>query len=73
MASKLLSGVGSANGAGTGAGATVDAGIGIDHVTIVALGDSANGAFAFASTTADAFFIDKISHTDTSKFLSYSL
>ena len=52
----------SAHGAGTSAGAAVDAGAGVDDVLRVALGDSAHGAAVNTGTAADASVTDNIGH-----------
>ena len=51
-----------AHGAGTSAGAAVDAGAGVDDVLSVALGDRAHGAAISAGTAADASVTDNIGH-----------
>ena len=56
--------LGSANRASAGASAAIDAGIGIDHIFAVALGDSSNGAFAGASAAGNTFVADDIGHEE---------
>ena len=52
----------STRGAGVGAGAAIEAGTGVDHVVVIALSDSTNGASALASATAHASVADDIGH-----------
>ena len=52
----------SAHGAGTSAGAAIDAGAGVDDVVVVALSDSAHGAALSAGTAADASVTNNIGH-----------
>ena len=59
---------GSAHGAGLGAGAAVDALVGVDFVLAVALGDRFNGAFAGAGAAGDARICNFVSH-DGSSFI----
>ena len=49
-------------GAGTSAGAAIDAGASVDDVLRVALGDRAHGAAVSAGTAADASVTDNIGH-----------
>ena len=58
----LLSGADGAIGAGVAARTAVQAGIGVDHILRIALGDSAHGASICASAAADASGTDLISH-----------
>jgi len=51
-----------ADGANPGAGTAGHAGIRIDHVLAVALGDGGNGTLLCASTTLDALVADLICH-----------
>ena len=44
----------STRGAGVGTSTAIDAGTGVDHVVVIALSDSTNGASALASATAHA-------------------
>ena len=53
---------GSINGAGIGASTARNALIGIDHIGSIALGDSADGALALASTALDASIANHICH-----------
>ena len=52
----------SAHGAGTSAGAAINAGAGVDDVVVVALSDSAHGAALSAGTAADASVTNNIGH-----------
>ena len=58
----LVLGDDGAVGAGVAAGTAVQAGTGIDDVTIIALRDSTHGTCVRASTAADASGTDLISH-----------
>ena len=62
---RLVLGLGGINRAGTGAGAAIDAGIGIDDELAVTLGNSLNGAVAGASATGDAIIGDNICHDNS--------
>ena len=59
---RLLSGADSAVGAGIAARTAVQAGTGVDHVTIITLGNSTHGASICTSAAADASGTDLISH-----------
>ena len=50
----------SANGAGARARTAGNAGIGVDHVVLITLGDGGHGAGALASATADALVTNHI-------------
>ena len=52
----------STRGAGVGTSTAIDAGTGVDHVVVIALSDSTNGASALASATAHASVADDIGH-----------
>ena len=54
-----------AGGAGISAGTAIDAGIGVDDVLAVALGNSAHGAGIGASAAAHASIADDIGHWNT--------
>ena len=58
----LLSLLGSINGAYIGAGTALNAGIGIDNIFVLALGDRGHRALALAGTAFDAFVINFICH-----------
>ena len=60
---QLLSGADSAVGAGIAARTAVQAGVGVDHILRIALGDSAHGASISASAAAHASRTDLISHS----------
>ena len=51
-----------AGGAGSSAGTAVDAGISVDDIVLVTLGDSGHGAGALAGTAAHAVITDNIGH-----------
>ena len=57
-----LFGLGGVNGAYAGASAALDAGIGIDYVALITLGDSGHGTLTRASATLDAIAGNLISH-----------
>ena len=57
-----LCGIGSADRAYIGTCAAFNAGIRIDDVGGIALGDCADGAFSLACAAADAFIINNVSH-----------
>ena len=59
----LLGGADSAHGAGIGAGAAIQAGVGVDHIGRIALGDSAHGAGIGAGAAHHASGADLISHS----------
>ena len=59
----LVLGDDGAVGAGVAARTAVQAGVGVDDVTIIALGDSAHGASISASAAADTSRTDLISHS----------
>jgi hypothetical protein len=61
LAEKLFS-VGSANGTYAVAGTAFNAGVSVDNVLAVALGNSVHGALIGTSAAADAIVIDLISH-----------
>jgi len=63
---RLLSGADSAVGAGIAARTAVQAGTGVDHVTIITLGNRTHGTCVCASAAADASGTDLISHSSTS-------
>ena len=63
---KLVSGADSAVGASIAAGTAVQASVGIDHITIVTLGNSTHGTDVSASAAADTSRADLISHSSTS-------
>ena len=58
----LLRRIGSAHQANAGAGAAIDALVGVYFVFAVPFGDSTHGAFRFTSAATDTFVVDNISH-----------
>ena len=69
----LFSGADSAVGAGIAARTAVQASAGIDHVTIITLGNSTDGASICASAAANTSGTDLISHESTSIKIWYDL
>ena len=66
---RLLSGADSAVGAGIAARTAVQAGTGVDHVTIITLGNRTHGTCVCASAAADASGTDLIGHVVAPPFL----
>jgi hypothetical protein len=60
--SELLLGLGSIYRANVSAGTALNTGVGIDHISFLALRNAGDGAFSLAGPTGDALLANDISH-----------